>query len=89
MHQVALDQQDRVLGFMSKLSEEDALLFSRLYAEEMDALNASQTEENERMMRENTAIAQSAAPAATGQLTTWVALAAFFAAVVALIKIMK
>lgn len=89
IHQAALDQQDRILDFVRGRSEEEANRFSQLYSEELDALTSEQELEAQRILAETAAIERSMAPEKTSNFTTWIALIAFFVAVIALIKIMK
>lgn len=88
VHQAALDQQDRILDFVRSRPEEEGSRFSQFYSEELDALTSEQELETQRIQAETAAIDRSMAPA-NSNFTTWIALIAFFVAVVALIKIMK
>lgn len=89
IHQAALDQQDRILDFVRGRSEEEANRFSQLYSEELDALTSEQELETQKILAETAAIERSMSPTTSSNFTTWIALIAFFVAVVALIKIMK
>jgi hypothetical protein len=89
IHQAALDQQDRILDFIRGRPEEEANRFSQLYSEELDALTAEQELETQKVLAETAAIERSMPPVSSTNVTTWIALIAFFVAVVALIKIMK
>lgn len=91
IHQVALDQQDRLLAFMSTLSEPDAAVFSKLYTEELDALTAGQQAETARINAQ--VIAEQSVAIKTAQQSSqvgiWISLIVFFAFLIFMIKLMK
>lgn len=89
IHQAALDQQDRILDFVRTLPEEEANRFSQLYSEELDALTAEQELETQKILAETAAIERSMSTPSSNSVATWIALIAFFVAVVTMIKVMK
>lgn len=66
-YQLTLDQQDRVNAFAATLSEDDAVAFLTMYAEEVDALTKSLTDEAVALEAEN---ARLAIPRAIGSAVT-------------------
>lgn len=88
-HQVALDQGDWVREITSRLPEEEARHFFALYSEELDAVTHSLLEETEILEREEQQRESAAAlkqAQQTGNALKWIALIAFFAALIAWIR---
>jgi len=88
VHQLALDQQDQVDRMTSSWGEEDRLLFSKLYVEE---LNAYADGANDGAAKLNLQTAQIHAQSVqdASNVATWISLIVFFGFLFFMIKIFK
>ncbi|MBD8531526.1 MULTISPECIES: hypothetical protein [unclassified Massilia] len=88
VHQLALDQQDAVDAMTANWGEEDRLLFSRLYIEELNAYADTATDQANAMNAQATRINVQAAQDASN-VATWISLIVFFGFVFFMIKLFK
>jgi len=77
VHQLALDQQDAVDEMTAKWSEEDRLLFSRFYTEELMAY-ANSTNDRANAINAQTAQIHVQAAHDASNMATWISLISFF-----------
>lgn len=88
VHQLALDQQDMVDAMTAEWTEEDRLLFSQLYIEE---LNAYTNGINDKTLQINAQTAEIHIQAAqnASNVATWISLIIFFAFLIFMINLFK
>ena len=88
VHQLALDQQDTVDRMTAGWAEDDRLLFSRLYIEELDAYTNGVNDKVMQINAQTTEIHIKAAQDASN-VATWISLIVFFGFIIFMINLMK